>query len=154
MLARVRRLVFVALPLAALLVPASTVAKPRPARAATVRVTEGYYPVTGDAGPYVYASEPCSVSLRRRGTTSAYDLLAAATANGCVSSFEADETPTGHYLRCVEGRCEDLGFYWAIYENGTLTCAGLDDVVVDEGDELTFSYESYPTALALATCPM
>ena len=154
MLARFRRLLLAALPLAALLGPNVALARPKPPPTATVRVAEGYEPVTSRTGPYTYRSEDCQVTLHRRGATSAYDVLVTATTKRCVSSFEADETPNGHYLRCVEGRCESTGFYWAIYENGALTCAGLDDVVVREGDEVTFSYESYPTALALATCPM
>ena len=117
---------------------------------ATVRVSEGYYPVTG-TGPYTSTSEPCGIGVRKR-SVNALAALAAATRRGCVSSYRVSDTPSGHYLECVDGRCETTGFYWAIYRNGSLTCEGIDDVPVQPGDEITFSYEAYPTALALATC--
>jgi hypothetical protein len=130
-----------------------------PARAAaartlaTVRVAEGYYPLSGTSGSYTYASEPCAVTVAKDGKVSAHDALAAATAARCVSSYKVVRTPpSGSYLVCVEGRCESLGFYWAIYRNGELTCEGIDDILVRSKDEITFSYEPYPTALALAAC--
>lgn len=127
-------------------------ASPAPVRA-TVRVAEGYYPVTGAWGPYTYASEPCAVTVAKAGKVSAHDALAAARASRCVSSYKViKKPPYGNYLLCVEARCEAVGFYWAIYRNGTLTCAGLDDVEVKAKDEIAFSYEPYPTALALASC--
>ena len=122
------------------------------AGAASVRVSEGFYPVTRDAGPYVATSEPCPISLARRSPTTALDALESARRQRCVSSYVVETTAAGPYLTCVNGRCEATGFYWAIYLNGALTCGGLGDVVLAPGDELTFSFESYPTALALATC--
>ena len=118
---------------------------------ATLRVAEGYYPYTGSQ-PYTYASEPCAVRLKTLSAT-AHDVLIAAHAAGCVSSYELVEDPSyGSYVRCVEGRCESTGFYWAIYVNATLACEGIDGIAVGPGDEVTFSYEAYPTALLLATC--
>ena len=136
-------------PHAGLAAPADRSSK---APTATVRVAEGFYPVTGDAGPYVATTEPCPVRLARRGLTTALDALEAARQERCVSSYVVEETDAGPYLRCVNGRCEDLGFYWAVYRNRTLTCEGIGDVVLAAGDELTLSYETYPTALALASC--
>ena len=126
-------------------------ARPQPVYA-TARVSEGYYPVTGDT-PYAYTSEPCALVIRASRDVTAYDVLVAATRRGCISSYDVvDSPPYGRYLRCVEGRCEATGFYWAIYRNGELDCGGLDATVVTTKDEITFSYEPYPTALALATC--
>jgi hypothetical protein len=122
------------------------------ARQATVRVSEGYYPVTGGLSPYFATSDPCPVRLARRGTTTALDALESARASGCVASYVVEETASGPYLQCVNGRCEATGYYWAIYRNGALTCQGVGDVVLAPGDELTVSFESYPTALALASC--
>ena len=119
---------------------------------ATLRVSEGYYPVTADTGPATATSEPCPIAWKARRTMTAMGALEAAKQRGCVSSYVVSETAAGHYLECVSGRCETTGFYWAIYKNRTLTCAGIDDVVLAPGDEVTFSYEAYPTALALATC--
>lgn len=79
--------------------------------------------------------------------------LRSADAQGCISSFTIEgDDESGHYLTCIDDRCEALGFYWAIYQNGELTCVGLDDIRLKPKDELAFSYESYPTALALVGC--
>jgi hypothetical protein len=118
---------------------------------ATVRVAEGYYPTSGSTGSVFYASEPCAVRLRAV-VPNAYEALIAAKGNHCISSFVATQTPDGHYLTCVNGRCESPGFYWAIYRNGELTCTGIDEVVLQNQDEVAFSWEAYPTAAALATC--
>lgn len=146
-----RTLVVVAVAIMAVALPHPAAAAPTVA--ATIRVAEGYYPAAGTTAPYTYRSEPCAVNIPLRAAT-AYGLLVAARANRCISSFEADLQPTGHYLRCVEARCERLGFYWAIYLNGALTCAGVDAVPVKPKDEVAFSYEPYATALALATCEL
>ena len=134
--------------------PAAEAASDRKPRAgeATVRISEGYYPVTGTASPYFATSDPCPVRLARRGPTTALDALESARGRGCVASYVGDETAAGPYLRCVNGRCEAIGFYWGIYRNGSLTCEGIGEVVLAPGDEVTFSFESYPTALALASC--
>ncbi len=137
----------------ALLAPADAAA-PGPSRIvvdATVRIAEGYYPSADSTAPVIYRSEPCAVRLRSA-VPNAYDALLAARANRCISSFDATQTPDGHYLTCVEGRCESPGFYWAVYLNGALTCVGVDEVVLTQGDEVAFSYESYATAAFLVGC--
>lgn len=146
----VRKLVLLAsLPLALVGIAPARAAAPVHA---TVRVSEGYYPVTGAWGPYTYSSEPCAITVRKP-KVSAHDALATAKAIRCVSSYRTiKKPPYGSYLLCVEARCEAVGFYWAIYKNGALTCEGLDDIPVGPKDEITFSYEPYPTALALAEC--
>ena len=131
---------------------ASSDRSPNGRSTAMVRVAEGYYPVTRAAGPYVAASEPCSVRLHRRGGTTALDALEMARERGCVSSYVVEQTAAGPYLRCVNGRCEAVGFYWAIYLNAVLTCDGIGDIVLARDDELTLSFEAYPTALALVSC--
>lgn len=149
-----RRLVLIVVALLFAMPPLNAHAAPAPnPTRATVRVAEGYYPVTGAWGPYTYASEPCAVTVTKIGKVSAHDALAAARAARCVSSYKViKKPPYGNYLLCVEARCETVGFYWAIYRNGTLTCAGLDDIEVKAKDQIAFSYEPYPTALALASC--
>jgi hypothetical protein len=148
-----RRLVLLTLPL--LLVASSTaVAAARTPGTVEVRlrVAEGYYPQAASTGSVFYASEPCAVHVPTA-HANAYQALLTGRADRCISSFVAGATSTGHYLSCVNGRCEDIGFYWAIYHNGELACRGVDEVTLKRGDEVTFSWESYPTALALATCP-
>ena len=142
--------------LALLLVgPSTALAAPRSPATVEVqlRVAEGYYPHSESTRSVFYASEPCAgrVAVAR---ARAYDALLAGRGNRCISSFTAPATPSGHYLTCVNGRCEDLGFYWAIYRNGELSCSGIDELALGRGDEVTFSWESYPTALALATCEL
>lgn len=118
----------------------------------TVRVGEGYYPQADTTAPYTYVSPPCAISAAGPRPSGMAALLAAETHN-CVSSFTVEgDDEAGHYLTCIDDRCEALGFYWAIYQNGKLTCVGLDDIRLEPKDELAFSYEPYPTALDLATC--
>ncbi|HVM51750.1 MAG TPA: hypothetical protein VM262_01010 [Acidimicrobiales bacterium] len=144
------RLTIAVVVLCATAVPTALAGEPATVHA-TVRVAEGFYPVTGDT-PYQYASEPCAISITLPRKVSAHDALATARGARCVSSYEVDVSSGAAYLVCVEGRCEDLGYYWAIYRNGSLTCEGLDEILVSDTDEITFSYEPYPTALALASC--
>jgi hypothetical protein len=118
---------------------------------AQLRVAEGYYPATRSQ-PYTYTSEACQVTVRERVAT-AHDVLEAGFRARCISSYELVEDPSyGSYVRCIEGRCEATGFYWAVYRNAALACEGIDAIEVRPGDEITFSYEAYPTALVLATC--
>jgi hypothetical protein len=143
------------LTLALLLVASSTaVAAAHPPGTVEVRlrVAEGYYPQAGSTTSVFYASEPCALHLPA-GHATAYQALLTGRADRCISSFVAAATKAGHYLSCVNGRCEDVGFYWAIYHNGALACRGVDEVTLKRGDEVAFSWEAYPTALALATCP-
>lgn len=116
-------------------------------------MAEGYYPGASRTSSLFYASEPCAVRVPAS-RANAYEALVAGRSNRCISSFSATASTAGHYLTCVNGRCEDTGFYWAIYRNGELSCSGIDDLTLARGDEVTFSWESYPTALALAACEL
>lgn len=135
--------------------PSAALAAPRPPATVEVRlrVAEGYYPQAESTRSAFYASEPCAVRVPVT-RANAYEALLAGRGNRCIISFAATATTAGHYLTCVNGRCEDTGFYWAIYRNGELACSGIDELAVGRGDEVTFSWESYPTALALATCEL
>jgi hypothetical protein len=114
-------------------------------------VAEGYYPQASSTGSVFYASEPCMIRVPAD-KANAYQALLAGRSNRCITSFVAAKTPAGHYLTCVNARCEDLGFYWAVYRNGELACTGIDELALRPGDEVAFSWEAYPTALALASC--
>jgi hypothetical protein len=147
-----RRLVL--LTIALLLLASSTaVAAPRSSGSVEVRlrVAEGYYPQAASTGSVFYASEPCALRIPAA-HANAYQALLAGRARRCISSFVAEATSAGHYLSCVNGRCEDVGFYWALYRNGELGCQGVDELTLAPDDEITFSWEAYPTALALAAC--
>jgi hypothetical protein len=139
--------------IALLLVGASAAtAAPRPTTIEVrLRVAEGYYPKADSTRSLFYASEPCAVRVPAK-RANGYEALVAGRGNRCISSFAATRSTAGHYLTCVNGRCEDTGFYWAIYQNGALACTGMDELALKPGDEVAFSWESYPTALALAAC--
>ena len=138
-----------------LIVPTAAQAAPRPPATVEVllRVAEGYYPQAARTSSVFYASEPCAVRVPAA-RANAYEALLAGRSNRCISSFAATASTAGHSLTCVNGRCEDTGFYWAIYRDGELTCDGIDELKLERGDEVTVSWESYPTALALATCEL
>lgn len=138
------------LALLALALPVSTV-EAAPTIRVKLQVAEGYYPASGATSPYLHRSEPCTVVLRPRAT--AYDTLVAARQQRCLRSFAVTTSSLGHYLTCVDGRCETTGFYWALYLSRDLTCTGLDDIRMRNGDTLTLSYESVATAAALVLCP-
>jgi hypothetical protein len=150
----VRRLILSAIAFL-LIVPSAALAAPKAPATVEVRlrVAEGYYPQADSTRSVFYASEPCATRIPVTRPT-AYGTLLAGKRNHCISSFAATASTAGHYLTCVNGRCEDIGFYWAIYRNGELSCQGIDELTLRRGEEVTFSWEAYPTALALASCEL
>lgn len=92
---------------------------------------------------YQYSNvvKDCAVSVPEG--SSGIAVLSAAVSSGCISSYVAVETSFGNYISCIDGLCEQAVLYWAMRENCQFTDYGVDDFHADEGDELSFTYETW-----------
>ena len=79
-------------------------------------------------------------------------VLDAAVSSGCISSYKTEDFGFGRYVSCIDEICEQLGTYWAMYENGAYTSYGISDFVADQNDELGFNYEQYLTCFLPTGC--
>ena len=79
-------------------------------------------------------------------------VLQAAVATGCISSYKLENFGFGDYVSCIDGICEQVGTYWAMYENRAYTSYGIRGFRSDHGDELWFNYEQYVTCLTPLGC--
>lgn len=125
------------------------VASPIPGQTAVntpFRVSSGAYTAT----QFTPLTTPaCHLSLPEGSNGIA--VLDAAVSSGCISSYVLTTFGNGHYVSCINSRCEATGFYWGMYVNGIITCYGIDDFRTGQGKELAFSYENWATAFG-AVC--
>ena len=78
------------------------------------------------------------------------DLLDAAVAQGCISSWEHSEfAGFGRYVTCIDGICEAVLTFWAFRVDGQFWDAGIDDTTVEAGSTYQFTYEEWPAPLPL-----
>lgn len=83
------------------------------------------------------AEKTCDVQVAAG--ANAGDVLDAAVATGCISSWDYASFGSERYVTCVDGECEGNGNYWFFYENGVQTSYGIDAAESDEGDVFTFT---------------
>ena len=51
----------------------------------------------------------------------------------------------GHYIVSIEDSIVDSNYYLALYENGQMSQVGVDQIVLDDGDEIVFKNECWNT---------
>lgn len=87
--------------------------------------------------------------------SNAGDLLDAATASGCISGWEYDDSFGARFVTCIDGVCAPLGTFWAFYVDEDLPedCnAGIDDVALQGGENVEFVLADWFTPFALDGC--
>lgn len=98
-----------------------------------LKVSTGHYNVTKTV---------CSVSVPA--ASDGVKVLDAARSSGCIRSYTLTYHPVyGPYVACIDDVCEVPGTYWAMRENCTYTSYGVAGFRSDQGDELSFTYESW-----------
>lgn len=104
------------------------------------------------ADPSAPSVKTCDVAIATPTTGAA--VLDAAVAQGCISSWEAQEYPGyGRYVTCIDGVCAVLGTYWGYLINDETACGGVDNTPyqacaeLQNGDRIEFSYQQWLTFL-------
>jgi hypothetical protein len=124
-----------------------------PAHAATVAVT-----LKIAQYDYVAGTVSCDVSVGQGAGGLA--VLDAARAKGCIVSYKTQLFGEAHFVSCIDDgtvgeECADpaptYARYWDMRVNCTVTMYGVDDYKAHAGDELSFTYETYPTSLVTAS---
>ena len=116
-----------------------------PAHANDVTVTFGV-----SAGTYVPTSAACPLTVAAG--ANGVDVLEAAVAKGCITSYQTVAFEFGTFVSCIDDVCgqtvaappvASAGTYWNMYENGVSTWYGVDGFSAEDGDELAFAYTGW-----------
>ncbi|HWG89944.1 MAG TPA: DUF4430 domain-containing protein [Candidatus Thermoplasmatota archaeon] len=74
-------------------------------------------------------------------------VLTTAVAEGCLDSWQYEESSFGRFLTCIDGTCGGpleptytLYTYWSMSLDGEATPYGIDDYKATDGDALGFTY--------------
>lgn len=87
--------------------------------------------------------------------SNAGEVLDAATASGCISGWEYDDSFGARFVTCIDGVCAPLGTFWAFFVDGDLpdACnAGIDDVALQGGENVEFVLADWFTPFTLDGC--
>lgn len=57
----------------------------------------------------------------------------------------------GYLVTMMDGTAQQGTMYWMLYVNNTVATGGIDQTIVNDGDEIEFKYESYSDQLHGAT---
>lgn len=131
--------IFALLALVALLAPlalsADFEAPPPPPPLPSVNVTDNCVVVDTDGASHAYSGQYLGICA-----------LAAAKEQGAVSAYTLQNFPFGLFLQTLNGIAPGATEFWSISLNGAEAMVGLSDLVVAQGDTLSFQLTDWTTS--------